>query len=190
MEEDADYIMEDKDRFFDIIEDDTQKKFITIGRFSPEKEHLRLLDAFNKYWEEKRNTYLIIIGGHGSFFEKTVHYARKLPCRNNVIMIRALRNPYNILAQCDLFILSSSYEGRPVVFMEADCLGIPILSTDITGPREFFNSYNGGLLVKENAVSLYEGMLAADEGKIRLLNIDFPEYNKECVRQFEQLFTE
>ena len=38
------------------------KKFISIGRYSPEKGHDRLIQAFNKIQEEV-NSYLIIIGG-------------------------------------------------------------------------------------------------------------------------------
>ena len=188
-EQEADYVMEDGIRFTDLLQDKSLTKFVTVGRFSPEKEHRRLLDAFNMYWKEKPETYLLIIGGYGSYYEDTVSYARQLPCRTHVILIRGLRNPYNVLACCDLFVLSSSYEGLPVVIMEADCLGLPVLSTDISGPRELLNFYGGGLLAEENAPSLYRGMLAAGTEGIKLLNIDFSEYNKECVRQFEQLFT-
>lgn len=40
-------------------------KFITVGRFSPEKGHERLISAFNKFWKDNQSSFLIIIGGHG-----------------------------------------------------------------------------------------------------------------------------
>lgn len=188
LETEANYVMEDTERFIDIVKDKNLVKFISIGRFSPEKKHLRLLDAFSMYWQDHRDTYLIIIGGYGSFYEATIDYAKKLPCFSHVMIIRSLRNPYNVLKHCGLFILSSSYEGVPVVFMEADCLGVPILSTDISGPKELLRFYNGGLLVEESADALYKGMITAGKTGINLLHIDFSEYNKKCVQQFEEIF--
>jgi CDP-glycerol glycerophosphotransferase len=93
-----------------------------------------------------------------------------------------------ILKQCDLFILSSSNEGLPVVFFEADCLHKPILSTDIDGPHELLNKYKGGLLVEESAEALYQGMLAFDKGLVKPLDIDMEKYNEQCIREFEHLF--
>lgn len=164
------------------------RKFITIGRFSPEKEHQRLLDAFSLYWEDNRNAKLIIIGGYGISYNKTVNYARSLPCWENICIIKSISNPASIMKQCDLFILSSSHEGLPVVFFEADCLHKPILSTDIDGPHEFLNEYKGGMLVEESAEALYKGMLAFDQGLIKPLNIDMKKYNEQCILEFEQLF--
>lgn len=189
MEASADYVMAEREKYYEILNDKQLIKFVTVGRFSPEKEHLRLLDAFNMYCRSHDNTYLIIIGGYGAFYETTTEYARGLPCWNKIILVKSLCNPFTVLKRCDLFILSSSYEGVPVVFMEADCLGLPILSTDIDGSREFLNYYNGGLLVEENAEALCKGMLSFDAGEIKPLQIDFSEYNKECARQFEVVFT-
>ncbi|MST56361.1 glycosyltransferase [Pyramidobacter sp. SM-530-WT-4B] len=163
-------------------------KFISIGRFSPEKEHLRLLDAFNMYWADHQDSQLIIIGGYGDSYRHTLNYARKLPCTRNVCLIKSINNPISILKRCNLFVLSSSHEGLPVVFFEADCLGVPILSTNIDGPREILTQYQGGLLVEESAEALYRGMLEFDAGNIMPLNINMQEYNQRCIDEFEALF--
>lgn len=164
------------------------RKFISIGRFSPEKEHERLIKAFSLYWEKHRDAKLFIIGGYGVEYNKTVEYALSLPCHENIYIIKSIRNPINILNKCDLFILSSSHEGLPVVFFEADCLHKPILSTDIDGPHEFLNEYKGGMLVEESVEALYHGMLAFDQGLIKPLNIDMKKYNEQCIQEFESLF--
>ncbi len=164
------------------------RKFITIGRFSPEKEHIRLIDAFHLYWNEHPDAKLIIIGGYGGSYKRTVDYARKQQCWGNICIIKSIDNPMAILNKCDLFVLSSSNEGLPVVFYEADCLHKPILSTDIDGPHEFLQQYQGGLLVEQSAEALYEGMKAFDRGEIKLLNIDFKQYNQQCIAEFEELF--
>ena len=167
---------------------DKGAKFITIGRFSQEKQHIRLLDAFNMYWKDNPDAKLIIIGGHGPLYAKTLKHFRSLPCWQNVCVIKSIKNPMPILRKCDLFILSSSNEGLPVVFFEADCLHKPILSTDIDGPHEFLNEFKGGMLVEESVEALYQGMLAFDQGLIKPLNIDMKKYNEQCIQEFESLF--
>ena len=52
--------------------DSDAPKFISIGRFSPEKGHKRLLDAFEQYWKEHPDTWLIIIGGVGNLYDETL----------------------------------------------------------------------------------------------------------------------
>lgn len=162
--------------------------FITIGRFSMEKQHFKLLEAFEMYSKEKPYSKLIIIGGHGPLYEETLRYSRKLSCWKNICIVKSIKNPMPILKKCNLFILSSSNEGLPVVFLEADCLGIPILSTDIDGPHELLNEYKGGLLVEETAEAIYKGMLEYDKGNIKTLNIDMKLYNQKSLKEFEKLF--
>lgn len=164
------------------------KKIITIGRFSKEKQHFRLINAFKMYWEQHNDAQLVIIGGHGPLYMETLAYCKRLPCWNNICIIQSIINPMPILKKCDLFVLSSSNEGLPVVFLEADCLHIPILSTDIDGPHEFLNEYKGGMLVEESAEALYQGMLAFDKGLIKPLNINMKKYNEQCIQEFEELF--
>jgi len=53
--------------------------------------------------------------------------------------------------------LSSSYEGLPMSIMEALILHKPVVSTSITGPKEFLEQ-GYGYLVDDSEEGLYEGM--------------------------------
>ena len=163
-----------------------EKKFITIGRFSPEKGHIRLLNAFEKYIFENNKAQLIIIGGLGAEYSKTVRYAKSLSCWKNITIIKSISNPMPILKKCDLFILSSFYEGLGLVLYEANALDVPCISTDIVGPRLFMTEHNG-YLVENSEDGLLEGMHAFDDGKISKMQIDFNAYNKQCIEEFEGL---
>lgn len=170
------------------ILDSSDKKFINIARFSPEKGQFMLLDAFELYYNNKnKNSYLIIIGGHGVLYNDILEYITKLNSCDHIIVIRSILNPMPILKKCDLFILSSLYEGLGLVILEADSLGVPVISTDISGPRGFMLEYNG-YLVEPNVDGLYNGMIAYESGDIHPMNVDFEEYNKKAVDQFEGLF--
>lgn len=170
-----------------ILDSKEYKKFINIGRFSQEKGHIRLLDAFEKYYSKNKNCYLIIIGGYGKEYKSTVEYASALKSYKNIIIIKSMTNPYSILKKCDLFILSSTYEALGLVLLEASVLNIPSFSTDIPGPREFMIEHDG-YLVDNSKEGILQGMYDYDNGKIKSFNFDVNEYNQKNINDFYNMF--
>lgn len=166
-----------------VLDNKDVKKIITIGRFSPEKGHKRLIKAFNKLYKENKKTYLIIIGGIGKEYENTLKLIESLPIKDNVIAIKGVSNPYTILKKCDYFVLSSFYEGFGLVIAEADILNKPVISTDIVGPREFFKE-NKGVLVENNEEGLYTGMKKLINNEISTMNVDYEKYNANAINEF------
>lgn len=160
--------------------------FITIGRFVPQKGHKLLLQAFAKYRESYPDTKLVIIGGYGALFTQTMEWVRELSLTDHVLLIRQLPNPMPVLKHCQLFILSSYFEGQGLVLFEAVSLGVPVLSTRVNGPKEFMTKY-GGALVEPSVKGLVQGMFAYKEGRIKPLQIDFEEYNKKCLADMKQI---
>ncbi len=171
----------------DILDSDA-KVFISVGRYSPEKAHKRMINAFNTVWEENNNTYLIIIGGNerDNLYKKLCEYVKTLPCKENVVLILSMSNPMPIVKKCDGFILGSLYEGFGLVLAEADILGLPVVSTDIVGPRTFMQKYNG-TLVENSDKGMVEGFKLLLEGKVPPLTVDYDEYNREAVNEFKQI---
>lgn len=168
------------------ILDSAHLKFINIGRFSPEKGHFMLIDAFAEFHKNHSDAYLFIIGGRGQLYEKTVKYRSKYLLQKNIIIIKSIRNPMPILKRCDLFLLSSLYEGFGLVLLEAATLHIPIVCTDISGPGEFIKSH-GGFLVKPDRYGILKGMEAFIKGEVIPLEVDFKKYNQVCMKQFNRL---
>lgn len=162
-------------------------KFINIGRFSAEKGQERLITSFEKYWYEYQDAKLIIIGGYGKLYKKIVSLRAKSAAWRNIAIIKSLSNPMPILKKCDLFILTSFYEGRPVVIFESEALKIPCISTDIVGPRNLFLEHNG-FLVENSEEGILQGMYAFKRGEVQCLNIDFEKYKQQCLTDFESLF--
>ena len=167
-----------------------KKKFVTIGRFLPEKGHERLIRAFEKIHGEDPDTCLVILGGYGYLYEDTVQWANASSAAESIAVIKYLSNPYALLAACDYFVLSSYYEGFGLVLAEADIAGIPCFSTRITGPTGFLSGY-GGLLVEDSEEGIVEGMRACLAGQVpQKLSVDYLLYNKEAVEQFEAMLSE
>lgn len=165
----------------------SKKKFISIGRFSPEKGHMRLISAFEKMHQKYPDTVLFILGGSGPLYNDTLDRVNRSTCPDSIFLIQYLSNPFAILRKCDYFVLSSFYEGFGLVLAEADILGLPCFSTDIVGPRLFMKQY-GGKLVEDSEEGILSGLLDCMAGNVpKRLSVDYEAYNQEAVAQFEAL---
>ena len=173
------------ERLNEILNSDS-KKFITIGRFSPEKGHKRLIKAFNRLYEEEKNIYLIIIGGNGKIYNETVEFVEGTQAKENIITIKSISNPYTILEKSDYFVFSSYYEGFGLVIAEADILNKPVISTDVVGPRTFILE-NKGTLVTNDEDGLYNGMKRLLNNEIVPMNVNYKEYNENAIQEFYKI---
>lgn len=172
----------------EIINDKTKKIFVNVGRYSPEKGHKRLIDAFNHLWKENRNIYLMIIGGNqrDGGRDKLLEYISTLPCCENIILILKVSNPFAFVKGCNYFVLSSFYEGFGLVLAEANILGLPVISTDIVGPSNFCKKH-GLNLVENSENGIYEGMQKLLNGEIKHIPIDWEAYNDRNLKEFYSL---
>lgn len=179
-------------RLEEVLADKSINKFINIARFSKEKGIDRLITAFDKYRREcDDSAQLIIIGGYGVEFD-AVHSMIMDEDENvitpNIILIKSIMNPYPILKQCDAFVLSSHYEGLPMTIIEALILDVPVISTDITGPREFLQQ-GYGYLVDNSEKGLVDGFKAfRDKKLVDLTAFDVYKFNKDAMDEFESVF--
>ena len=175
----------------EILDDKNIVKFINISRFSKEKGLERLINAFDRFCKQQENkdkkAYLIIIGGHGKEFENICNLVKNMKM-DNVVIIKNIQNPLTILKRCDLYILSSYYEGLPMTVMEALILDIPVISVDIEGPRPFFNK--GYVhLVEDSEEGIIKGMNDYINGQLNITNkFNANEFNEKAIQEFEQIF--
>ncbi len=169
-----------------ILESDCEK-FINIARFSKEKGLDRLITAFSEYRKENPEAYLIIIGGYGKEFSAINTLAEELG-EGHIVVIKSIRNPYPILAKCDEFILSSYYEGLPMTIIEALILGVPVVSTNIPGPREFLEK-GYGKLVEDSDEGVLRAFKMLKSGEIVPdMQFNAEEFNNNALNEFYSLF--
>ncbi|CAI8977309.1 putative glycosyltranferase [Pseudomonas sp. IT-347P] len=134
--------------------------WLSVGRLVEPKGFHLLLDA---YATALRSAVLpdLVIVGDGPLLDTLTTQAERLGIARRVHFTGFLGNPYPLLRQARLFILSSLQEGMPTVLIEALALGTPVLACDCeTGPRELLDNGRLGQLVKANDVpALADGML-------------------------------
>ncbi len=100
-----------------------------VGRFSNEKNHLLLLDIFEQVQKIDKNTKLILVG-EGPLKNQIINKIDSLNLQNHVIMCGVLPNVNEIMQAMDFFILPSTFEGMPLVGVEAQAAGLPVLVSD------------------------------------------------------------
>lgn len=167
----------------------SDRKFINVGRFSPEKGHERLIRAFDRFWTNHPDTWLIIIGSHGEHYKHTCDLADSVRSSSHIILIKYMSNPFPVVKACDFFLLSSYYEGLGLVILEADVFGVPTASCDISGPHSFIRQY-GGTLLPNSEDGLVQGMEMFVEGKIHTMHVDYEKRNQDILSKCEKLFME
>ena len=70
---------------------------------------------------------------------------------DKILLINGINNPYPYIKHCDIFLLSSNYEGLPNVLLEAQCFKKIIISTKCpTGPQEILLNGKAGIFFKMN----------------------------------------
>jgi len=134
--------------------------WLGLGRLTQQKGFDLLLDAYALALQQ-RTLPDLVIAGDGPMRDALKAQAQRLGIARRVHFTGYLSNPYPLLRNARLFILSSTHEGMPTVLIEALALGTPVLASDCeTGPRELLDNGQLGLLVKVNDVpALADGML-------------------------------
>lgn len=106
---------------------------IHVASFDTMKGHRDLLQAYAK---TERKLPLVLVG-KGKLEAEIKALAFQLNISDCVRFLGFQTNPYPIIASAALMVLTSKFEGFGYVIVEAQALGVPVISTDCPfGPRE------------------------------------------------------
>lgn len=132
---------------------------IAMGRLTYQKGFDILLLAFAKIANKHSNWQLIILG-EGELRKDIETLRDSLGLTQSVILPGIIKNPFCILNNSKLFVLSSRFEGFGNVLIEAMSCGLPVISTNCeSGPREIIQDGLDGILVPvEDALLLSKEM--------------------------------
>ena len=128
-----------------------------VGRLSHEKGVDRLLEACAGLRKDGCRFFLRIVGD-GPEREKLERMARDLELKDSLEFMGFQSNPYPIMADADMIVCPSRFEGFSTVVTEALILGKPVVTTPCSGMRELLGDSRYGIITEDSIEGIYRGV--------------------------------
>jgi glycosyltransferase involved in cell wall biosynthesis len=116
-----------------------------VAALVPHKDHATLLTAA-KQLEHRHPDLHWVVAGEGDLRPALESRIRQLGLRDRVHLMGHITSPERLIADADLFVMSSRQEGLGTSVLEAMALGTPVASTAAGGLPEMLG-HGAGLLV-------------------------------------------
>jgi CDP-glycerol glycerophosphotransferase len=162
--------------------DEATTTFVSVGRLSPEKNQARLLRAFAEVHASSPGVRLLLVGD-GPLYDELERLIHTLGLSDVAFLAGHQSNPAAILARADCFVLSSDYEGQPMVILEALVLDLPVVTVSFGSVRDALPE-GSGLIVPRTDDGLAGGLRAYLRGDVAMTPFDDEAYNDTVVEQF------
>lgn len=115
----------------------TAPLFIHIGRFSPEKNHAKLISIFREILNVQPAARLLLVGTGDAAIQRTIQKSLEVLGIQDQVLFAGQRSDIpRLLKASELLFLPSTWEGLPGVVLEASAIGTPVLASDLPGLRE------------------------------------------------------
>lgn len=151
---------------------------VHIGRFSPPKNHIRLLSIFAAIHKLDPLTVLLLIGGGSSHIERHIRdRSVELGVGTSVVFCGLRSDIPDLLRAADVMVFPSLWEGLPGAVLEALAAGVPVVASDLPGVREI-HQHISGVEILDLERSDEEWALAAKE--------NMGKFDREGARELEQ----
>ena len=166
-------------------------KIVSVGRLSSEKGFDRISEIVKRLKIKGISLEWFVIGG-GSLLAELQKGIIDKGLEESVCFLGQMCNPYPIIKQADIYVMTSIFEAQPLVLIEALTLNIPVICTDFSSAREVVDESKGYGLIVENSV---EGLISGIEQIICCNKLNtmkqsakyFSYDNQTIIRQLTQL---
>ena len=119
----------------------TSKRFLTIGRFTPMHKGIDILiKAFNLFAKKNNEWHLDIIG-EGSEERTFKDLIIKYQLEDRITIHPFTNQIQEYYSHAQTYVLSSRWEGMPLVLVEAMAHGLPIISSDLPVSKEIMGDF-------------------------------------------------
>lgn len=161
--------------------------WLAVGRLVPAKNYALMLRAFAS---ARNPNARLIIAGDGLLRPQLEYLARQLDISAQVHFLGSRNDIMELMTAADAYVMSSDWEGMPMVLLEASATGLPIVATRVGGNAEVVQHGLTGLLVpqqQEDALAdAMRTMMTLHPAKRALMGRSGREltsvhYNVECV---------
>jgi len=122
---------------------------VYLGRLSYQKNPERMINVLTKVIDKKRNLRVAVIGT-GDLSDNIKQLVLNNGIQENVSFLGFQNNPFKILKNAQLMVMTSRYEGTPMCALEAMALGVPIVSTPTDGLADIIQDGITGYLSEDD----------------------------------------
>ncbi len=159
--------------------------FVYIGRLDNEAKNLELmLKAFLEVSKIDNSKKLYLVG-NGPFKNNIEDFIKKNKLNKTIFLVGERKNPYNILKKGDVLILTSNYEGYPVVYSEALILHKEIMTT-IPTSDEVIDINDFCVKIEKNKQDIVEKIVNFKKNT-KKYNFDFQKINSMRLSMIKEL---
>lgn len=143
--------------------------FLAVGRLENQKDYFNLVRAFKNLQSLESKRVKLAIIGDGYLKEKLNQLVIDLKLDKDILFLGKKFNVEKWMSACDAYVLSSAWEGLPLVVLESMLCERVVVATDCGGVKELINEI-GFLVPPKDATALSEAMnramsLSLDERK-------------------------
>ncbi len=129
-----------------------------VGRITKDKGINELINVFQQSAQNDSGVFLMLVGMEEEKHELNSTVAEVIHNHPQIITLGWKANIQEYIAAMDVMVLPSYREGFGVVAIEAQALGVPVITTDIPGPRDAIINGKTGILV---SIADEESLMAA-----------------------------
>ena len=143
-----------------------EKKIVTLGRLSQQKNHALLIESFARF-REQNPEYTLHLYGEGELREDLLQLIGTLGQNGHIFLEGGRMDALERIRDAEQFVLSSDYEGLSNALLECMAMGIACISTRCGGSEDVIRDGENGLLIETgDGKALTEAMrtLAEDSG--------------------------
>jgi glycosyltransferase involved in cell wall biosynthesis len=120
--------------------------WLAVGRFEIAKDYPNMLRGFARVRERHPGAVLLLVG-RGSLQGETEALVRDLGLGGRVRFVGVRNDVPEFMSAADGYVMSSAWEGMPMVLLEAAAAGLPIVATAVGGNHEVVCGEESGFLV-------------------------------------------
>ena len=167
------------------LEKESIPTFINIGIHDERQKKLsRIIEATCRVKAENEKLRVILVGD-GKDTRMYKEMVKKYDLEDYIIFLGRKENPYPYFNLSDCVILSSDYEGYPVVYLESFVLNKPIITTKLS---DYEQVEGRGIVVEKNVDSIYNAMKNfIKNGSVLTNKFDYKKYNEDIIGKIENL---
>jgi glycosyltransferase involved in cell wall biosynthesis len=125
---------------------DREFAWLAVGRFEAAKDYPTMLRAFARVGARRPDAVLLLVG-RGSLQAETQALAGSLGLEGRVRFVGTREDVPEFMTVGDGYVMSSAWEGMPMVLLEAAAAGLPIVATRVGGNQEVVQDGATGFLV-------------------------------------------